>query len=194
MLVKPLRKLEKRAASRPFLLFVVGCVLGGLAYGWIHRLRSGEGPWLGFAYVDKSFSGVPLLLTAKDLNLSWGSESPHPFLPGDHFAIKWVSCLKLSARTYVSFSVSADDAAQVSVDGETIISDWDSPAYKVLEKAVPLSAGTHLITVAHRDHAGGASVSFKMRLVDSQGPTIGGTLLKFPGRINDPANACAYVE
>ena len=80
--------------------------------------------WKGEYFANQNLSGTPALVrNDKDLDFEWGSGTPAPGLPADHFSVRWTRKLDFSAGTY-RFTVRADDGVRLYVDGTRILNEW----------------------------------------------------------------------
>lgn len=188
---KGLQKFKRTVTTGPVAVLLVAGVIGAIVYGvtQISR-RTGDGPWVGYLYPDKSFSVAPIVQTARELNFHWEQDSPDKAIPADGFAGKWVTCIKLTAPTVVWFSLRADDASQLFVDDKLVIGDWDKPSYGPMQKLLPLAAGVHMIRVENYDISLGALLEFEMRQDNPEGSKLDSGKYVFPGKSADVPNSC----
>lgn len=186
---KQLHKLKKQAVSRPVVIGVLALLIGGIVYAAVHFTRSSEGPWMGFAYPDKSFSVAPTVLSAKEINFNWDLGSPDKSIPTEGFATRWVTCLVVSEPITVWFSARADDGCQLFVDDKLVGGDWDKPVYQPVQKAITFQPGVHPIRVESYELSGYAGLWLQMRMENAEGPPVPASLLKYPS-VQDELKAC----
>jgi glucose/arabinose dehydrogenase len=108
---------------------------------------------------NMTLSGSPSLERCEQaVDYSWGTGSPDPAVPQDHFSTRWVGSFDFGTTGTYGFSATADDGIRVYVDGVAVIDQWkDQPAttYSALQN---VSAGTHEVRIEYYENAGDAVV------------------------------------
>ncbi|MBK8319393.1 MAG: putative baseplate assembly protein [Betaproteobacteria bacterium] len=79
----------------------------------------------GEYYRGQGFRERLLTRTDATVNFNWGSGSPDPSVPAEHFSVRWSGWLQAPASGLFSFFVNADDGVRLWIDGDLIIDDWD---------------------------------------------------------------------
>ncbi|MGB8645515.1 MAG: PA14 domain-containing protein [Anaerolineae bacterium] len=116
--------------------------------------------WKGEYYSNQALSGSPAL-TRNDaaINFSWGTGSPDPSLPIDHFSVRWTQTVYAAAGTY-RLTATTDDGMRVWVDGTVMINAWYDQPPTTYTRDVALAAGNHNVKVEYYESGGGATAQF----------------------------------
>jgi beta-N-acetylglucosaminidase len=122
--------------------------------------------WVGIAYSRPDLTGESAII--KDLpetinfHKNWGWGSPAPNIPVDHFSSIFQKNITVQEGAY-NLRVNANDGVQVFVDGVKVIDEWDNDqGLKFFGKPVYLSAGSHVITIKHKELVGVAELQFEI--------------------------------
>lgn len=78
----------------------------------------------GEYYRGKGFRERLLTRTDANVNFNWGTGSPDPLVPADHFSVRWSGWLQAPSSNDFTFFVNADDGVRLWVDGRLLIDDW----------------------------------------------------------------------
>jgi photosystem II stability/assembly factor-like uncharacterized protein len=105
----------------------------------------------------------------EQINYDWGQGAPRAGLPADGFSARWQRYANFSSGTYY-FRVTADDGIRLWVDDRLLAEEWHGGTTSI-EKALPLSAGYHLVRLEYYDAAGSARVSLSWGTSPSVTPT-----------------------
>lgn len=109
---------------------------------------------------NQNLTGTPKL-TRQDtaIDFSWGTASPDPLIPVDHFSARWTKSPVFTAGDY-QFSVTADDGVRLKIDGVTVIDKWidQSPTSYTVTKT--LTAGAHTIVMEYYENGYDATAKF----------------------------------
>jgi beta-N-acetylglucosaminidase len=115
--------------------------------------------WVGEIFSGSDFNGQSIILGGneaisplKNLDLNWGSGSPHPKIPNDHFSATFNRKWNIDSTDLYSIQVGADDKVRVYVDGELIIDSWKYVRGGNREAQIPLTKGVHDIKVEYYEH------------------------------------------
>jgi hypothetical protein len=100
--------------------------------------------------------------TCEKLDFVWGTGSPDPAVPADHFATLATSEIDLPAGRYEIRTVS-DDGVRVTVDGESVIDDWTWHGPTEDKKEIDLRAGKHAFRVEHFEIDGWAQLQLFLK-------------------------------
>jgi PA14 domain len=129
--------------------------LGGTArLSW--SLQSTFPNWKGAYFNNQTLSGSPVF-TRNDANISfnWGSGSPAPNIPADHFSVRWTRTVYFDPGTY-RFTATADDGVRVWVDGALLIDRWIDQSPTTYIADISLGAGNHTVKMEYYEDRGGA--------------------------------------
>lgn len=87
--------------------------------------RSATGSGLfGEYYRGKGFREKLLTRTDPLVDFAWGTGSPDPAVPADHFSVRWSGWVQAPSSGIYTFFVTADDGLRLWIDGELIIDFW----------------------------------------------------------------------
>jgi hypothetical protein len=114
-------------------------------------------PWKAEYFANLDMEGDPVLVRMQEkLNFNWESGAPFPELPADKFSIRWTSRQNFEAG-YYTFDVTADDVANLLIDGEPVLNVW-LPENGSGSVRRYLSAGEHDIVLEYYELTGIAQV------------------------------------
>jgi hypothetical protein len=123
--------------------------------GW-ERISGGQG-WRAEYFDNQDLAGSPLLIrTDAAIDFAWGSGSPDPALPADHFSARWTHTLGFTPGTY-RFFTSTDDGVRLWVDGQLVVDAWYTQKLPNTHSGdLTLGEGLHQITVEYFEQGGEA--------------------------------------
>lgn len=126
-------------------------VLGGTArVSW--ALEGAIVSWRGEYFSNQDLSGSPTLVRDDaNVNFDWGTGSPDPSIPADHFSVRWTRNLYLNAGTW-RFTTTADDGVRLWVDGRLVIDKWFDQSATSYTADVGLSSGSHTVQMEYYDN------------------------------------------
>jgi hypothetical protein len=114
--------------------------------------------WSAEYFDNGNVNGLPVLTrTDAAVDFNWGSGSPAPALPENHFSVRWTSRREFEAGSY-RFRVRADDAIRLYVDKNLVIDAWELSEIRWLGATVSLEEGKHTITLEYGERIGSARV------------------------------------
>ncbi|UTE73359.1 PA14 domain-containing protein [Rossellomorea marisflavi] len=131
--------------------------------------------WVGEVYSGEDFKGKSIILGGKnalkplkELNLNWGSGSPHPWIPNDNFTAKFYKKWDVASTDLYSINVSADDGVRVYVDGEKVIDSWKYVVGGNRTVTLPMTKGIHDVRVEYLEKIKNAriKVEFEKKKAD----------------------------
>jgi hypothetical protein len=112
--------------------------------------------WKGEYYNNQTLSGAPTIVrNDAAVNFNWGTGSPDPAIPVDHFSARWSRTVSLASGTY-RFTTVTDDGVRLWVDGTLVIDRWMDQAPTSYQVDVVLAAGAHGVIMEYYENAGGA--------------------------------------
>jgi hypothetical protein len=108
-------------------------------------------------YDDMTLSHLVLTRTDATVEFDWGSGSPDPSLPADHFSARWTGqVLPQYGETYTFFTAS-DDGVRLWVDGQLVIDHWDDHGPAEDSGSIALIAGQAVdLRMEYYENGGGA--------------------------------------
>jgi uncharacterized delta-60 repeat protein len=115
--------------------------------------------WKGEYWVNSTFTGSPVLCRSDaSLNFDWGSGSPDPAIPADHFSAQWTRTVNLSGGTYL-FHVDHDDGARLYIDDmvNPVLDKWGICCIVDTSDPITLSDGDHVIRMEYYEGTGEAN-------------------------------------
>lgn len=130
--------------------------------------------WWAEYYDNPSLSGRPKLTRYEDsMNHDWGTCSPAPDLPCDHFSARWTITRHFDEGNYL-FLLTVDDGARVWLDGQLILDAWNV-GHKVERKARVLikETGNHELQVAYFENTGKAMIKLDWILLGGEDDILG---------------------
>jgi len=129
---------------------------GALVYLTWERITGGQG-WRAEYFDNQNLQGSPVLVrTDAAIDFAWGTGSPDPALPADHFSVRWSRTLGFTAGTY-RFLTSTDDGVRLWVDGQLVVDAWYTQKLPNTHWGdLTLSEGLHQITVEYFEQGGEA--------------------------------------
>lgn len=119
------------------------------------------GSWRGEYFKNQYLSGRPALVREDArIDFDWGTGSPDPRIPADHFSVRWTRQVHFPAGTY-RFFTETDDGVRLYVDGRLVLDQWrDMPPTKFWVD-VDLTAGVHEVRMEYYEAWGGAVARLK---------------------------------
>jgi PKD repeat protein len=114
--------------------------------------------WKAEYYNNPNLQGVPVLIRNEpSLNHQWGSGSPDPAVPVDHFSARWQRQVYFEQGEYI-LRARADDGLRLWIDNILVIDRWqDGPSGWIeLERAIP--GGQRQMRVEYYERSGEALV------------------------------------
>ena len=145
--------------------------LGGTAQvSWTGGSPSPTGNWKGDYFNNQTLSGSPTI-TRYDaaINFMWGTGSPDPSIPVDHFSVRWTTSVYLNAGTY-RITTTTDDGVRVWVNGTRVIDQWRDQAPTAYTADVTLATGNHAIQMEYYENVLNAQASLTYALITSPPP------------------------
>jgi len=118
---------------------------------------TGQSGMKGEYHDNMTLSGNPVLVRVDSMvNFNYGTASPAPGLPEDHFSIRWKGKI-IPPDTIRHIGTSSDDGVRLSVDGKLFIDNWTDHAETPDRAAVTLLPGKEYeIEIQYYDDAQGA--------------------------------------
>jgi len=112
----------------------------------------------GEYYRGKGFREKVYTNTDPVVDFNWGTGSPDPAVPADHFSVRWSGWVQAPGSGLFSFFVTSDDGLRLWVDGELIIDFWiDQGAIERSGTARLQANHKHDIRLEYYENGGAAS-------------------------------------
>ncbi len=135
---------------------------GNASISFTYQLANDITHWSGAYFANDQWAGQPTLIRDDDpLNFDWGSGSPDPLIPNDHFSARWTRTLALSAGTY-RFDMTVDDGVRFYVDDVLVVDQLhvsNSASYFV---QLTLAQGNHKFRIDYVEYTGLARFTWSM--------------------------------
>ncbi len=136
--------------------------------------------WKSEYFDNQTLSGPPVLtLDNAEINFNWGTGSPDPSIPADHFSVRWTRSQWFDAGTY-RFTASVDDGMRVWVGSTLIIDQWHDQPPTIYTADIPLAAGTYPLRVEYYEDTGGAVAMLSWAPVTASGNAWSGQYFNNP--------------
>jgi|WetSurMetagenome_2_1015567.scaffolds.fasta_scaffold19342_2 beta-glucosidase len=143
--------------------YSLGCVVEGnllrpIEPQYFARVEGSSKTGMRGEYFDNmSLTGKPMLTRIDSMvNFNFGTGSPAPGLPEDHFSIRWKGKIIPPAAVH-HVGVNNDDGARLYIDGKLVIDDWTDHAEQPTSVEVDLKPGKEYeIVLEMYDNALGA--------------------------------------
>lgn len=116
--------------------------------------------WRGEYFDNMTLNGSPAMVRNDgEIQFDWGTGSPAPNIPTDHFSVRWTRSLGFNAGDFV-FNARSDDGIRAWVDGQLIIDEWHEAGNTTYRAVRSLGSGIHEIKVEYYENEGDARVQF----------------------------------
>ncbi len=137
--------------------------------------------WYSEYFDNTNLAGYPPVVRMdENLDFNWGTGSPDPKIPSDHFSLRATRTLDVQEGNY-TFYVTSDDGVRLWVDGQLIINQWKDQAATTYSAQLYLGTGHHVVQVQYYENGGGALIHAWW-----EGP--GGVFLDWKGQYFDNAD------
>lgn len=94
---------------------------------------------IGQYYATTTPAGTPVLTrTDAEINFTWGSASPDPALPADHFSVRWSGFIVPNTTGELAIVVRSDDGVRLRLNGVLVVDGWS--AHAVADASVVVQA------------------------------------------------------
>jgi hypothetical protein len=137
--------------------------------------------WKSSFFANTNLSGAPVAYAdEQNVDLNWGTGSPHAAVPADYFSARFERTLDL-AQGYYTFIAQADDGVRVYVDGEIVIDEWHGASGQTYAAGRWLS-GRHQLRIEFLELLGLASIRFGYQVSAQEPPWQASYYNGAPGR------------
>ena len=111
----------------------------------------------GNYFADQTLTTLKLTRTDATVNFDWGTGSPDPALPVDHFSARWTGQVKAPSTGTYTFLTSSDDGVRLWVNNQLLIDNWTDHAPVENSGTIALQSGQqYSIRLEYYENAGGA--------------------------------------
>ena len=102
--------------------------------------------------------GTPLLTrTDPIIDFDWGTGSPDPAVPVDHFSVRWTGTILPTTTQAYTFSTTSDDGVRLWVNNQLIIDNWTDHGPTVDNGTITLTGGvSYTVKMEFYENGGGA--------------------------------------
>lgn len=128
--------------------------------------------WYAQMFNNPTLAGTPIMTRLdQTISFNWGLGSPGFGIPNDSFSARWTTQANLAAGTY-KFTVLADDAVRLYVDGKVYLNTFDRPRPgETLTTQVVLGAGSHSLQLDYWEIASTAYLYLTIEQIAVVSPT-----------------------
>ena len=146
--VSPLEGIKDKAADLGIKVeYTMGCaindqVLAPIGPQYFAKVDGTDKTGMKGEYFDNmNLSGKPVFTRVDSMvNFNFGTDSPAPGVPKDHFSIRWKGKI-IPPTTIHHIGTSTDDGARLYIDGKLVINDWHDHSEQPNSAEVDLKAG-----------------------------------------------------
>ncbi len=116
--------------------------------------------WKGDYYNNQFLSGSPTF-TRNDVAVSfdWSTTAPAPGVPNRNFSVRWTRTVEFTPGSY-RFTLRVNGGANLFIDGNLIISQWNNNINGTFTADYTLSSGTHTFEIDYYNISGSAYIWF----------------------------------
>ena len=144
----PLQGIKEKAAALGIKVeYNMGCVVSGgvlrpIEAKYFAKVDGTDKTGMkGEYFNNQNLSGKPVLTRVDPMiNFNFGTNSPAPGLPKDHFSIRWEGKI-IPPDTVHHIGISTDDGGRLYVNGKLVIDDWRDHAEEARSAEVELLPG-----------------------------------------------------
>lgn len=149
--------------------------------------------WLVQYYNNAGLLGDPVLTQSEDrVSRTWGYGAPISSMSPDQFSVRFTSTRNFEAGNYL-LRVKVDDGVRVYVDNVPYIDEWHlSNGSAQYTATVPLTAGSHTITIEYYENTENAFIEYSLDPVSTT--TVPTTIAGTPIVEGDPATATVIAS
>ncbi len=116
--------------------------------------------WRAEYYSNDHWAGFPTLIRNEDrIDFDWGSGSPDPLVPADHFSARYSRSFDLPAGQY-QFDILVDDGIRFYVDNQLMLDQVKEQAATPYTVRLILPAGKHDFRIDYTEYAGMARLAW----------------------------------
>ncbi len=142
--------------------------------------------WKGEYFPNNQWAGSPAVVRNDErLDFNWGTGSPDPLIPSDHFSARWTRSIDLEPGTY-RFDLIVDDGVRFWIDNVLVldkVQQADSATYSLVAMLAP---GRHTFRLDYVEYAGNARFSWTRTFLG--GPTATATSTSKPTSTTTPTS------
>ncbi|MFH0907426.1 MAG: glycoside hydrolase family 3 C-terminal domain-containing protein [bacterium] len=166
--ISPLEGLRTKCGPGVRVDYVEGCPLIGRVVAFAPACfrppdaKPGQQGLRAEYFDNVELQGEPVVVRIDpDIQFNWGTGSPDPRLPSDHFSARWTGELLPPATDEYDLAVTSDDGSRVYLDGELVINNWSDhgPETKSISKALVAGKAVQ-VKVEYYERSGDALVRF----------------------------------
>jgi hypothetical protein len=112
----------------------------------------------GCYFSDQNLTTLALVRADPTIMFNWGTGSPDPVIPTDHFSVRWSGIFNLNAGSY-TFTVTADDGFRLYIDDVLVMDHWADQPATTYNQTQSMSSGAHAIRFEYFEDTGNAVAS-----------------------------------
>jgi glucose/arabinose dehydrogenase len=116
-------------------------------------------PYMAEYFANRDLSGTPVLARSDPaVDFDWGGGGPDGGVPVDNFSARWTKSLNVTEASAYKFTITSDDGARLSIDGQKVFDDWNFHGKTTSTVSRQLTQGSHQIVLEYFE-AGGDAVA-----------------------------------
>jgi len=96
---------------------------------------------VGNYFTGQTLTNLTLMRTDPTVNFNWGSGSPDPSLPVDHFSVRWAGQVQAQYSETYTFFTESDDGVRLWVNGQKLIDNWTDHGQTENSGSIALARG-----------------------------------------------------
>jgi glucose/arabinose dehydrogenase len=129
-----------------------GGTIRKISYSATQNQTCTAGTWDAQYFNNTTLSGAPVLEQCEQaINYNWGTGSPAPGVSVDNFSVRWSGQFTFPGGS-TTFTATTDDGVRLYLDGNRVIDQWKDQSATTVTASVPVSAGSHTVTVEYYEH------------------------------------------
>jgi len=111
----------------------------------------------GEYFIGQPLATLQMTRTDATVNFDWGTGSPDPSIPVDHFSVRWSGHLQAPSTGAYTFYTDSDDGVRLWVNNQLLIDNWADHALVENSGTITLQAGQqYSIRMEYYESTGGA--------------------------------------
>ncbi len=149
--------------------------------------------WRGEYFANDHWQDYPTLIRNDDqLNFNWGTGSPDPLIPVDHFSARFTRSIDLTGGDY-QFDLLVDDGVRFYVDGLLVLDQVKEQAATPYSIRLTLAQGVHAFRLDYVEYTGQAQFVWSRTPLSIAPTPVPPTSTPAPSAPSSPPQINAFV-